>query len=326
MVTVDSPHRPIVLIGPTAGGKTSVAIGIANALECGGECVSADSMQVYRGMDIGTATPTPAEQGGVPHHLLNIADPGDSGFTVDQWLTMANAAVGEIQSRGRWPIVVGGTNLYVQAFLYGLMDGPEPDAVVRDRLAAMSDERLRARLCEVDEASASRIHANDRRRTQRAVEVFELTGTPLSSLQTQWNTSKRPHREAIVIGLEWSTEAINRRINDRVRSMVALGLFEEVQGLYARGDLGLQAAEGVGYKQVIEAIEGRITREEAIEQIKIRSRRLAKQQRTWLRRFRTLPEVTWIDSTDKSTESIVVEALLPIRSASSHGGPASGDH
>jgi len=320
MATVDTRHPPIVILGPTAGGKTAVSIGLAKALPGGGECISADSMQVYRGMDIGTATPTIAEQDHVPHHLLNVADPSGGGFTVDVWLSMADAAAEAIDRRGSWPIIVGGTNLYVQAFLYGLFDGPDPDAQLRSQLEEMSLESLRNRLDDVDKASAARIHPNDRRRTQRAVEVFEQTGTPLSQFQTQWDVTKAPRRDAIVIGLEWETEAINTRINARVKKMIGDGLVDEVQTLLETRQLGPQSAEGVGYKQVIDALEGRISLDEAIEQVKIRTRRLGKQQRTWLRRFRHLPGSTWIQATDSSTEDVVSEALTAILEHPLSGG------
>lgn len=286
----------VVIVGPTAGGKTQLAIDLA--IECCGECVSADSMQVYRGMDIGTAKPTEAERRGVPHHLIDLVDASDDGFTVDTWLERADAAIDAIRERGRRPIVVGGTNLYVRALLEGLFEGPEPDPSLRAELESLPIAALREELLRVDPAAAERIHANDRRRTVRAIEVFRQTGTPLSRLQTQWTSDVRGNvrPDARVIGLDWPVELINRRINARVKAMMDAGFLDEVRALAARGPLGRQAVEAVGYRELLAHLEGAMSLADAIEAIKIRSRRYAKQQRTWLRRFRSLPHALWIDA------------------------------
>ena len=186
--SVHSSHRPIILIvGPTAGGKTSLSVDLAIRLPGGGECISADSMQVYRGMDIGTAKPTHEERRGVPHHLLDVADPSTDGFTVAEWREQADEAVADIRSRGLWPIVVGGTNLYVRALLEGVFEGPAADPAIRAELEAMEPEKLRSMLEELDPVSAERIHPNDQRRTIRALEVHRLSGQTLSSQQQQWS-------------------------------------------------------------------------------------------------------------------------------------------
>jgi len=309
---VNETQLPVVLVlGPTAGGKTRLAIDLAKALD--GECICADSMQVYRGMDIGTAKPTAAEQAEVPHHLLDLVEPDDERFSVDVWLNLAETAIAEIRARARYPVVVGGTNLYIQALLAGLCDAPAADPVRRAALQALDDAALRARLETADPASAERIHPNDRRRTIRAIEVFEATGRPLSDLQREW--IRGPGRSDVrIIGLTWPVEAINRRINARVRTMVAAGLVDEVRGLWAGGRLGRQAREALGYKQVIEHLEGRCDLDEAIEQIKIRTRRFAKQQRTWLRRFRAHPASTWIEVADSGTKDIADTVLTSLRS------------
>jgi len=302
-------ERPIILIlGPTAGGKTRLALDLARALLGGGECISADSMQVYRGMDIGTAKPTPQEQAAVPHHLLDIVDPSDESFSVDTWLDLAEEAIATIRSRGRHPIVVGGTNLYVQALLAGLLEGPEPDIPLRRSLQALDTTTLRQRLLEADPAAAERIHPNDRKRTIRAIEVHEQTGRPLSNLQRQWQ-SGRIRDDVRILGLEWPVEAVNRRINARVRAMIEAGLVEEARGLWEAGRLGRQAREALGYKQIIEHLEGRLSLAEAIEQIKIRTRRFAKQQRTWLRRFLRHRCSTWLDAAGLTPQDLVKEAL-----------------
>jgi tRNA dimethylallyltransferase len=313
-------ERPIILIlGPTAGGKTRLAIDLARALPDGGECISADSMQVYRGMDIGTAKPTPQEQAEVPHHLLDIVDPSDETFSVDTWLGLAEEAIAAIRSRGRHPIVVGGTNLYVQALLAGLLEGPEPDVPLRRSLQTLDSTALRQRLLKVDPAAAQRIHPNDRKRTIRAIEVQEQTGRPLSDLQRQWQ-SGRIRDDVRILGLEWPVEAVNRRINARVKAMIEAGLAEETRGLWEAGRLGRQAREALGYKQIIDHLEGRLTLDEAAEQIKIRTRRFAKQQRTWLRRFRRHGCSTWLDASQLTAQDLVIKALEAI-SAPVASGP-----
>lgn len=316
------PKPVILILGPTAGGKTTLAISLANSLPGGGECICADSMQVYRGMDIGTAKPTPEEQAQARHHLIDIADPSDDGFSVDTWLNLAEQIIAEIRGRDRYPIIVGGTNLYVQAFLYGLFEGPEPDGKLRERLNNLEKADLRAWLERVDPLGAARIHPNDHKRTIRAIEVYELTGTPLSKLQVQW-TSENPRQDVIIIGLDYPAEVINPRINARVKAMIAGGLVDEVRRLHDAGALGRQASEALGYKQLLEVIEGVTTEEEAIEQIKIRTRRFAKQQRTWLRKFRVNPRSSWIEADGLSPQEIVNKAITAISEIASRPHSAS---
>jgi len=287
--------RPVILIlGPTAGGKTRLSLELAQRLEPGGgECICADSMQVYRGMNIGTAKPTAQEQAIAPHHLIDLVDPADESFTVDRWLDLAERAIAGIRARGRWPIVVGGTNLYIKALLEGLFEGPQPDAGLRASLEDQSTESLRARLEKIDPAAAARIHPNDRRRTIRAIEVHELTGRPISAHQEQWDRG-RMREDCFIVGLDYPVETINRRINARVRQMMADGFAEEVRALAARGPVGRQAREALGYEQILRVLDGTMPLEEAVEEIKIRTRRFAKQQRTWLKRFRAYPRSLWI--------------------------------
>ncbi|MCI0363661.1 MAG: tRNA (adenosine(37)-N6)-dimethylallyltransferase MiaA [Phycisphaerales bacterium] len=310
-------RKPTILIlGPTAAGKTALAIALAQRLPGGGECISADSMQVYRRMDIGTAKPSAQQRQAVPHHLLDVADPSDDSFSVDRWLELARHAIRDVAGRLRYPIVVGGTNLYVQALLYGLADMPEPHEPLRARLQGMDLTALRAWLERVDPSAAQRIHPNDRKRTVRAIEVFEATGHQLSSLQTQWKASaddpKLPpqDRDSIfIIGLNYPVEVINRRINARVKGMIDAGLIDEVRRLHHAGALGQNAREALGYKQVLEYLEGHCTLEQAIEHIKIKTRRFAKQQRSWLRRFKIFQPSVWIDAGDLSPEEIAQRAI-----------------
>ncbi len=277
---------------------------VALGAPCGAECISADSMQVYRGMDIGTAKPTREEQRGVPHHLLDIADPHTSSFTLADWLDAAQQALADVHARGKLAIVVGGTNLYVRALLEGMFAGPQPDPALRAALEALPADMLRQRLEQCDPVAAARIHPNDRRRTVRALEVHQQTGTTISALQQQWQArpADLPPGWALA-GLEWPVEAINRRINMRVASMMQGGLVQEVMRLLTTGPLSRQAVEAVGYKEVLAHLAGACTLEEAAEAIKVRTRRYAKQQRTWLRRFRAVPGSVWVDGPQTSTEA-----------------------
>lgn len=284
-----------IIVGPTAGGKSALAVELALRLREAGrnaEIVTADSMQVFRRMDIGTAKPTTEERRGILHHLIDVAEP-EEPFSVEQWLSLAEPCIEGIRGAGGVPIVVGGTHFYVKALLEGLFEGPGADAALRTELGGLSPALLRAELERIDPATAARLHPNDLRRTIRAIEVFRLTGTPLSAHQAQWDRGgARP--DALLVGLEWEIEPLNRRINSRVKSMIDRGLVDEARGLWIKGSLGPQSREALGYKQLIEHFEGRATFDDAIEQIKIETRRFAKSQRTWLRRLRPTPDSRWI--------------------------------
>lgn len=324
-----------VIVGPTAGGKSDLAVEVATRLARGeasgfgpGEILTADSMQVYRGLDIGAAKPTIDERRGVPHHLIDLRNP-DEGFSVDEWLAAAERTIEEVRGRGGTPIVVGGTLMYVKAFLEGMFEGPPGDASTRAALREMAPAERRAELERSDPAAAARIHPNDERRTIRALEVARLTGRPISDWQGQWD-SGRARADVLLVGLDWPTEAINRRINARVRSMMDRGLVAEVEGLWRSGRLGRQAREGLGYKQLVEvfeaaAREGRAWPDEpalacAVERIKVETRRFAKNQRTWLRRLRVAPvgAVLWLDAGERSMEDLAGAVVARL------GGPEGG--
>lgn len=295
-----------VIAGPTAGGKTALAVAIALALRERGihaEVVTADAFQIYRGMDVGTAKPTAAERRGVPHHLIDLVEPTER-FTVHDWLGRADPLVAGLRARGVVPVVVGGTNLYVKAFLDGLFEAPPTAPEVAAAVRAMTRAERRAELARVDPVAAGRIHPADERRTVRALEVFRQTGTPISVLQAQWDAERPARPEALLVGLDWPAEAINRRINARVRGMVGAGLVEEARGLWASGRLGAQAREAIGYKQLIPHFEGRCGLDEAVERIKIDTRRLGKNQRTWLARLRVRPGGLWIPAADRAVGDI----------------------
>ncbi len=301
------PRAPVI-IGPTAGGKSELAVEVAMRLGGPGaaEIIAADAFHVYHGMDIGTAKPTLAERRAIAHHLIDIAEPTER-FTVAQWRALAERTIADVRARGHVPIVVGGTHLYIKALLDGLFEGPEPDPALREALRARGLPALRAELERVDPEAARRIHPNDERRTIRALEVFHQTGAPISRAQIQWD--RAPRDDLLLVGLEWPVEALNRRINARVRSMMERGLLEEVRALWGARRLGPQAREALGYKQLIEHLEGRCTLDEAVERIKVETRRFAKNQRTWLRRLRATPGAVWLDPTTEACQSLVDSVL-----------------
>jgi tRNA dimethylallyltransferase len=300
--------RVIVVMGPTASGKSALALAMARAAGPAVELVSADSMQVYRGMDIGTAKPTTSERSEVIHHGLDLVDPTHDGFTVEDWLGHAHAALAAIHARGGVAIVVGGTNLYAKALIEGLFDGPPADPALREELGTWELDALRSELVRIDPVAAERIHRNDRRRTIRAIEVHRATGTPISVLQAQWRDrpAALPANWSLV-GLSMGVEANNRRINARVRGMRAMGLVDEVRSLLGAGGFGAQAATAVGYRELIAHLHGAGSEDDAFEAIKIATRQLAKQQRTWLKRFADTPGSTWIDAGDGLTEQRMAE-------------------
>jgi tRNA dimethylallyltransferase len=271
-----------LIIGPTASGKSSLAVTLALILkrDLAPEILSADAFQVYRGMDIGTAKPTHSERQGIPHHLIDLIDPSQP-FTVADWLAAANTALADIRSRGALPILVGGTHFYIQSFLFGLMETPDSDPALRKDLQCMDPRARRSELERIDPEAAARIHPNDDRRTIRALEVHRLTGQPISRLQQQWERPPRP--DCFLVAIEWPVEELNRRINARVRDMLDRGLVNEVRALHPR--LGHTARQALGYKQILKHLEGHSSLEDAVEAIKIETRRFAKNQRTWIRRL-----------------------------------------
>lgn len=296
-----------VIVGATASGKSALAVEVAQRIReadpeaTGAEILTMDSMQVYHGLDIGTAKPSREEMGGIPHHLIDLVDPTEpepTPFTVDDWLGRAESLIEEMRGSGRVPVVVGGTHLYAKALLEGLFKGPDPDPELREQLASLSAQERRAELERVDPDAAKRIHPNDDRRTIRALEIFRLTGVPISEHQRQWDSSSGPRQDALLVGIDWPAEELSRRINERVRHMVERGLIAEAHALYDAGALrpGTQPAESLGYKQLIPYFERRSSRSEAVERIKIETRRFAKNQRTWLRRLRSTPGSVWIDA------------------------------
>ena len=307
-------HYPVI-VGPTAGGKTALAVALCKAYQQRGmplgQAITADAYQIYRGMNIGTAKPTPEEMAGTAHHLIDIADPTHR-FTVADWLTKADDLVNDLLSNGTPPVIVGGTNLYIQTFLDGMFTAPEPSQAVMEEVEYMDQPQRRAKLLEIDPEAHERIDSNDLRRTRRALAVYLQTGTPITELQRQWDAIDHARPGAVLVGLHWAAEDINPRINRRVKLMVEAGLVEEARTLWEAGKLGEQSSQAIGYKQLIEHFERRCTLDEAIERIKIDTRRFAKNQRTWLKRFRGRRSgggSIWIDAAGNDTQQLCDQIL-----------------
>lgn len=283
----------LVIVGPTASGKSLLAVDLARSVD--GAIVSADSQQVYRGMDIGTGKLRLADRGGVPHHLIDVVDPDDT-MTAARFVALADAAIaGIVRDRpGRPIIVAGGTGLYVRALLYGLFAGPGADSALRARLEAEGAPALHARLAAVDPESAARIHPTDLRRLVRAVEVFELTGRPISEHQREHDVRRAPPRYAARwLGLAPSRPELAARIEARVDGMFADGLVDEVRGLAARYPLDLRAFDAIGYREIRELLRGNLDVATARVQIKAATRQYARRQLGW---FRSEPAITWYNA------------------------------
>jgi tRNA dimethylallyltransferase len=278
----------LTIVGPTAVGKTALAIALAQRL--GGEIVSADSRQVYRSMDIGTAKPTPAERAAAPHHLIDVVDP-DADFSLGLYQELAVAAIAGIAARGRLPLLVGGTGQYLAAVLQGwdvprVAPQPELRAALEREAQARGAAALHARLALVDPAAAAAIEPTNVRRVIRALEVYEITGRPISEQQTR----RAPPYRARTLWLALPAPALYARIDARVDAMVAAGLEGEVRGLLARGyGWELPAMSGLGYREFRPYIEGASKLEQAIQQLKYDTHAFARRQPNW---FRRLPGVT----------------------------------
>ena len=288
------PNGVVVITGPTATGKTRLGVMLSQRL--GGEVVSADSMQLYRYMDIGTAKPAEGEMEGVPHHMLDVAEPWEA-YSVSRYVDEAAACIDDILARGRLPLIVGGTGLYIDSLLSGrsFMGG---DAELRERFSKEYDseggERMLMRLAEVDPASAQRLHANDKKRIIRALEVFYATGKTITEHNIE--TQKLPPRyEYCKIALSFEDRAeLYRHIDRRVDLMMESGLLEEVKGLVQMGlDGGSTAMQAIGYKELYLSVNGGCTVEQAVEQIKQSSRRYAKRQLSWLSGKRDVNWILW---------------------------------
>ncbi len=289
-VAQESPDRLLAVVGPTASGKTDLAVSLAERL--GGEIVSADSVQVYREFDVGSGKPTARELARAPHHLVGTHAPLDP-IDAASWAQAAARAIDDVRARGRVPIVCGGTFLWVKALLFGLAEAPPAPPEVRDRLRGLAETQgrpaLHARLREVDPALAERLHPNDLVRVSRALEVWETTGRPLSAWQGE-HAFARERYPARLVGVACDAVTLTERIRARARAWLAEGWVEEVQGLLARGYGDARAMGSVGYAQVRAMLAGELAREELETSIVRATRVFARRQRTWLNHV----DVAWV--------------------------------
>lgn len=301
----------VFVVGPTAVGKSAVALGLAERL--GGEIVSVDSMQVYRGLDIGTAKPSPAERQRVPHHLIDVADLSE-GFDAARFVRLAREAVADIQARGRVPILCGGTGLYFKAYLEGLGAAPPPDPALRAELEATPLDVLLRELAQRDPETFGVIDRQNPRRVVRAVEVLRLTGQPFSAQRAAWTRSAAlAGPEPRMLGLTRAPADLRARIDARVDEMFRRGLVAETERLLARGlARNRTAMQALGYRQVVEHLRGARSLEDTMALVKVRTRQFAKRQMTWFRR--QLPVVWHLVRADESSRETVV-ALLSLLEA-----------
>ncbi len=301
---MNAPRR-FFLLGPTAAGKTEVALALAPLL--GAEIFSLDSMLVYRGMDLGTAKPDAAERARVRHHLLDLADP-DEDFSAARWVSAARAAEAEAARRGVAALYAGGTALYLKALLHGLPEGRTVPASVREGLLAEHAapgglERLRAELERVDPVAAARIHPRDAKRLLRALEHARAFGEPWSAALAPWPPGGALGAPAVA--LRWSRAALHARIEERFARMLEQGFLEEARRLLAHPGFGRAARRAVGYRWLIEHLEGRLALAEAVERGKRDTRVLVRRQETWLRSF---PDLHWVAAEGRSPAEVAAEA------------------
>ncbi len=276
-------RAPIFLVGPTASGKSAVALALAEKV--GGEIISVDSMQVYRGLDIVTAKPSADERARVPHHLIDVVEL-TAPFDAMKFVTLAQAAEKEIRARGRLPIFCGGTGLYLKALLEGLGTAPPSDTAVRQELEATPLEVLLRELQQRDPATYERIDRQNPRRVVRALEVIRLTGRPFSAQRAEWQPLPTLNPQpSTILGLQRAPADLHARIHARVDEMFARGLVDETRRLLARGlEQNLTARQAIGYRQVMEHLRGEHSLAETVELVKIKTRQYAKRQMTWFRR------------------------------------------
>jgi tRNA dimethylallyltransferase len=315
---LDSKQKLLVLIGPTAVGKTKLSIELAHQFN--GEIISGDSMQIYKGMDIGTAKIKQEEMEGIPHHLIDILGPSEN-FSVAEFQRLVRAKINEISQRGKFPMIVGGTGLYIQSVIYDYQFSSAPgDEAFRLQLEARAKEigndALHQELMMVDPKYAVQIHPNNVRRVIRALEVYHSTGKSISEIQKE----QQPDLlyETALVGLTMEREMLYDRINARVGIMIKDGLIDEVEHLYQSGLRDCQSIQAIGYKELYDYFNGLVSLENAIDNLKQNSRRYAKRQLTW---FRNKIDVKWFDMTDtrdfskKITEiSRFIEGKLQIKS------------
>ena len=305
-----SQQKPklIVICGPTGIGKTAIAIEIAETLNA--EIIGADSMQIYRQMDIGTAKPTADEQARVAHHMIDIVDP-DEPFDAVRFVELARKAAAGLYDRGIKPLVVGGTGLYIKAFVYGMFQSDPVDTKIRERLKKEADEHgtdsLYQRLMQSDPITAHKLHPNDTYRILRALETFEATGKPISEYQDT-HAFAEPFYEALKIGLNMDRALLYERINERVDAMMGAGFVDEVKRLLEAGYTDdLKSMQSIGYRHIVDYLESRFSLEECIHTLKRDHRRYAKRQLTW---FGADNEIIWKEPGQVDQIKVLIEKFL----------------
>ena len=299
------PFPAAAIVGPTAVGKTALSLLLAERL--GAEIISLDSMAVYREMDIGTAKVPLEERNGIPHHMIDIVDPSED-YSLAQYVREARDKIDEIQLRGKKVLFVGGTPLYLKGMLRGIFEGPSADKAFRARIQMMlketSPEALHRKLAEIDPVTAQRLHPNDTRRVTRALEVYELTGKPISDFQNQFEAGT-PASECHVYVLQMPRETLYARINKRVDKMIYEGFLDEAKALLERKlPIGSTARQALGYKELFDYLDGKIEYVDAVELIKQNTRNFAKRQETW---FRSLGECRFISAENPEFEGLEEE-------------------
>ncbi len=306
-------HTLWVLTGPTACDKTEIGFTVAQKIR--GEIISADSMLFYRGMDIGTAKPPLGMRVLVPHHFIDIIDPWES-YSVGKYVDDIETLINDVGSKERRFLIVGGSPLYIKGLVDGIFNGPEADWNIRRELEELAEKRgsqhVHDILQKIDPVKAGELHPNNLRRIIRAIEVYRITGKPVSVLQEQYKQARKSYRFKIMC-ITRAREDIYRRINERVDTMFGKGLVNEVQSLLDNAEgLSKQARQALGYKEVIQYLDGELTLDEAKDMVKLSTRRFAKRQMTW---FRSFPDVQWLEADEhEGPESISEEIITLLKS------------
>jgi tRNA dimethylallyltransferase len=300
------------LTGATASGKTKVSLELARIL--GAEIISLDSMAIYRGMDIGTAKPDSAQRSAVPHHLIDIVDPPES-FSVSEYRDSALKKIREIHESGKQVLFVGGTALYLKALLRGLFEGPPADwdfrKEIEQEIENSGAEFLHQRLAMIDPVSAHKLHENDHRRIIRALEVYKQTGKPISHWQMQFDEGRQAD-QCRVFTIRHDRPVLHQRIEARVEAMFSEGLVDEVRGLLERwSDIGKTASQAVGYREVIDFLSDKMTMEETVERVRVRTRKFARHQETW---FRGMSECRILDLESEFDPSELAQEIASVGS------------
>ena len=305
-MTSPPPVKLLIICGPTASGKSELALRLAHDLDA--EIVNADSMQIYCGLDVGTAKPTPEQQAEIRHHLIDIANPAQL-FSAADFCAAADAAIRDIVSRGKRVIVAGGTGLYIRALVKGLVDSPSGEGKLREALqdesGMVGNAAMLEKLRQVDPELAAVLHPNNLVRIIRALEVYQLTGMPLSQYQKKHAFATRRY-EALQIGISVDRSVLYERIDDRVEQMLASGLLDEVRSLLAAGyGCDIKPLRSIGYKEAVAHLSGDVSAEEAVRLIKRNTRHYAKRQLTW---FKADPDILWFEYPEKF-DKIIAHAI-----------------